>query len=659
MAWIDNPQVDTNSKRSEESELTIRALFTRKNRFLTRTESPDYGVDLVIELMDDNDQVNAFQFAVQIKSSFTSPLIKNDTFISIPFKTSRLGYLCRRKPGLGIIIFYDESAKTAFFEYVETIVDRLSDERPNEDWKLQEDVNIYIPFRNILNENQVSNIYQKMYLRSQNHATMWITEGKKYDLPLSSNNSSNAELDESFINEFEEMGGALLINEQRFSDIHYILSGIKKDRILISPQLLFYGVVAYCELGDIIEAQYYLKRCKQNREKLNDFERELIEMLTPKISFLAGDIEIEELIRRLKIILNSISDPLNETNLKVALLTLEVVSGLDEQKDLLLKFQPYFESIDKLDISDIGKYQLQLNMCEAIGNFTIKIFSKLQEDLQMKERLGVNKETPKTIFRLSQVQRLISFHDDVIETILKYATKNSNDLLKAFSILRRGNFFMQLQFNIAAYQVPCKVDDLINFFRNNYNQLIWSFNILIQKNLYREAQLVLGNAIELQDIFEFSFPNEIRIDFYSKDELIKRIKNIEVQSAIKPFEFHAKKFLEQHKSLRDRREPFNTKMLTDKEIEQLALKALAAYEIPKERIPNIIAELKAYQKFEQFNKNPDIILTIKPHHLMNKSTTYLYPTIFVLRSKKTGFQSNSSSDIDELLTEFKYLMQAP
>lgn len=51
MSFYDDPIVDDNSKRSEESVNAVKSLFTRKNGFISREESPDYGVDLDVELI--------------------------------------------------------------------------------------------------------------------------------------------------------------------------------------------------------------------------------------------------------------------------------------------------------------------------------------------------------------------------------------------------------------------------------------------------------------------------------------------------------------------------------------------------------------------------------------------------------------------------------
>ena len=46
-------------------------------------------------------------------------------FLTLQFKTSRLGYLALRKLASGIIILYDEYFQIFYYEYVEEIINRL------------------------------------------------------------------------------------------------------------------------------------------------------------------------------------------------------------------------------------------------------------------------------------------------------------------------------------------------------------------------------------------------------------------------------------------------------------------------------------------------------------------------------------------------------
>jgi hypothetical protein len=125
MAFNDEPTVDANSERSEESENMLRLLFNKKAGFIYREEKPDYGVDVNIELVDSRGATSKV-FPIQIKSTSALTIVTHSqaTYASIEFKTSRLGYLCRRTPIFGLITIYDEATKRTYFDYVDDIVTR-------------------------------------------------------------------------------------------------------------------------------------------------------------------------------------------------------------------------------------------------------------------------------------------------------------------------------------------------------------------------------------------------------------------------------------------------------------------------------------------------------------------------------------------------------
>lgn len=77
MAFNDNPTVDDNSNKSEESVLKVRTVLSQKNGFISRGETPDYGVDLDIELVE-NKEATSQKFAAQIKSSANPKIIDSN-----------------------------------------------------------------------------------------------------------------------------------------------------------------------------------------------------------------------------------------------------------------------------------------------------------------------------------------------------------------------------------------------------------------------------------------------------------------------------------------------------------------------------------------------------------------------------------------------------
>ena len=87
MSFFDSPTVDDNAKKSEESVLKVKGIFTKRNGFINREENPDYGVDLDVELVLEAHHASSQKFAVQIKSTGKVSTVSKDghKYISLSF----------------------------------------------------------------------------------------------------------------------------------------------------------------------------------------------------------------------------------------------------------------------------------------------------------------------------------------------------------------------------------------------------------------------------------------------------------------------------------------------------------------------------------------------------------------------------------------------
>jgi Domain of unknown function (DUF4365) len=165
MAYGDTPKVDDNSIRSEESVFAVKKILSRRNGFISREESPDYGVDLDVELVNREKGATSQKFAVQIKSAKKIAYVQKEgtEYVVLPFKTSRLSYLCNRTPAYGIIALHEENSEAAYFDYVDAIVPRLDEH--NADWREQETVTIYIA-KQLLTDETALALHERMTTRS-------------------------------------------------------------------------------------------------------------------------------------------------------------------------------------------------------------------------------------------------------------------------------------------------------------------------------------------------------------------------------------------------------------------------------------------------------------------------------------------------------------
>jgi hypothetical protein len=96
--------------------------------------------------------------------------------------------------------------------------------------------------------------------------------------------------------------------------------------------------------------------------------------------------------------------------------------------------------------------------------------------------------------------------------------------------------------------------------------------------------------------------------------------------------------------------------LTDDAILTLAKDALAVYDLPQNRLPNIITELKAIRLFDSRCGNPQIELLTNNSHMADKGTKYAAPPSFVLSHKQLHYQTPPSNDIEQLLAQHKDML---
>lgn len=104
MAFSDNPIIDQYSRNSEESELNLRKFLNQNSGFICRPDVPDMGCDFDVELIKGGS--SNWRFPIQLKSIEAPEIINDGKFISYSFKTSRLGYLMRRIPAMGMVVLY-------------------------------------------------------------------------------------------------------------------------------------------------------------------------------------------------------------------------------------------------------------------------------------------------------------------------------------------------------------------------------------------------------------------------------------------------------------------------------------------------------------------------------------------------------------------------
>ena len=392
MSFFVNPVVDSNAKASDYSVGRVKLIFCQKNGFISREEIPDYGADLDVELIDKESGASGRKFAVQIKSSSDFKLINNNSLISFEFLTSRLGYLYRSVPAYGIVVLFDSKSDEIYFDYVEDIINRLTDKRDSEEWKNQDNVNIHVPVKNVLNVNQAEEIWTKFQNLYDNVESLIGDRGSKFDIPQSDGNIFDFSDPDKIAKELEKHG-TLLLGKSEYGLLDEMLGQITFSGISSSANLRFLAAVTYAEIGKQIDADYFLNKSLAYKRDYSNENYNILEFYKILNDFSLGRISNEIFEEKLQLLKKNVSNLYTllsvDSNIfysKVtALFNKDIMLDEEFEKELFI----FFETIESADIEERRKYLLKVIHSNNIGGFGLKYFHKAVSTMKVRENIGL------------------------------------------------------------------------------------------------------------------------------------------------------------------------------------------------------------------------------------------------------------------------------
>lgn len=660
MSFYQDPLVDDNSKRSEESVNAVKSLFTRKKGFISREENPDFGVDIDVELIAPGKGASSKKFAIQIKSTAVAKEsnYNNEAFLTLQFKTSRLGYLARREPAYGIIILYDEISQTCYFDYVEEIIKRLDELGTREGWRKQETVAILIP-KKVLDEEQLRYIHEKFTSRHDNSHLLLRTHGPKFNIPifdsLCQHNAINLDIHNSNdVADFLEKHGGLLYNEHEFGQIIQLLGKINRSQISKSPELIFLAAITHTQQGDIIEAEYYIRKAGKVAGKLSSEQNNNIEFSKIRLEFLKGNIERVSFLGKLRDIASKSNQIVNQLIIDINVVFLELASSVVESRfepKILAEISALFERIEIADIDEEKRHQLKVYHSENQHNFAVQAFITYYSDFKVKESLKIEVAQVEKLRYASQTILLTNAAEKALRESYLFSIAKKRPLLKATSAHQMAKNFLSLRsaFSMLAPDDRMDIDPekMIKMFSDFHDLAIIGYGIFTEMHLLQNSHESLTTAYEIQKLCLVATGK--LIGSKPAEYIMTIIRLLESDYDFQPFESAVEKFYKPN----HQRDPINILMeASDDVIEGMSKKYLNAYNLPENRLENIVESLKMRKIFHQRCSNPDIELLEDLRHNLNFSTRFIVVPPCILRDKSTGRQTVPSTDIEVLLNEF-------
>lgn len=649
MAFEENPIIDEASKNSEESEIALRSFFTRRNGFILRQESPDYGVDFNCEVAN-SDSPTGKLFAIQLKSKENLTFVydnNNCQFVSFPFKTSRLGYLFRRQPMFGIIALYDNQNRVVYFDYIEDIIARLNDERGNDEWKANEFVNIWIPKSNVLDDSAINILHSKMLNRAKQIDALITAYGQSFQIPSVkqlSGFSNTAFLTIEDLNQF----GLGFAYKFEFELLYRSLDKLSLAEIIRSLPLLHLAALVNTERGRTTEAEYYLRKAVQRQAEYSTEEFQSIVFLKIRVDTALGNISETQCLELLQGLEQEIVGKQNLLMLKLNILNLKV--RLADVRDnafpeLIEEINSFFQYIDTSEIEKTQKILLSLYNCESLSSvLTLYNIYKISQ-FKIKEAFGTPVKKTDTIHWILKMTEFYKAVDQRIADAIDLAEKSAIIVPYAKALFLRAivikNFISSLL--ILREELPfvseaavtldkakrCAeasyvMHDKAGMTYDAYCSLLVLYdvqrliNVLVNKNENSDNSRLLARIRsykEAHDIYE---------NFYSSvDSLLEKLNTKE------------------ERSLADKT---NDELLEDATI------MANANGFDENQKMNLFNDMKAHQIFEKHCKGKGMLLR---HNLLysDPNYTYRWPPTYSIISAVSGIEYGTSRDIYQLLQE--------
>ena len=666
MPFNDLPQADDNALRSEESVLFVRQHLSLKNGFIAREQTPDYGIDIIAELLSATDGATGKTFAIQIKSYIESKTItiNGAKFISLDFKTSRLGYLCKKPPAYGIIVYYDSANNIGYYDFVEEIVRRATIERDGESWKENKDVAIHFPVTNKLNESSSKLIHDIFTRRFANSDLLTATHGAFYGIPCLSP-VPGAQDSLNFMNPSESLKkfGGYLINHNQYWIAYSLFSSISVGEVLKSKDLLFFASLVYAQCGYYLDAKLFLSYSLEKYSDWDEQQSALLDITSYRISLAMGQYTLEDFSVSLKKVYTRLKDKQNATMIESQCLHLKFLLAIKKYgfiKDIISpiieEIKAFIKGLDNLDIQPEAKLLLTLDCAYYLSEaahfqFARDIMqSRIKEGLNMPFAIEVRRGMAENTAEL-----IIQSYRMAID-VLNEAEENDLEATKAHSLFVICNNFFQLEFNSFILKIEidaAQKEETRQLYIQNMRRIITAINLFYNNKLLEDAHNMLCLASETNMLFKKIFGENLpNYDEQIHSQKIEELENEtglvrkkSLMEMVAPFDNHeivdmegtAKKYIE----------------MTDEQLERMSLTLAESMKLPQNRIANVQKDLFESRVFYKQRHCINLLLLQNNEHTMSPNTLYGIPPKWAINCIIKNYQTAETEDIGILLEKLR------
>lgn len=650
MGFWDKPIIDKNSERSEDSVLKSLSFFSLKNGFNSHIVdgTKDYGVDIHCELIDENGATGNM-FPIQIKSAEKAQYIYKNAvkYFTLKFLTSRLGYLCRQVPTYGIIVFYDESNEILYYDFVLEIYNRIRIEKKDETWKEKTHVTIHIPESNQV-KFDLKSIHKTFINRFINTNALIEEYGDDFNIPSIGLRKPIKPVDSNSRRTIEaikllETIGPYLFNQRDYLKITGLLEILAK-RDFHRPRISYIAAITYTEVGELLDADYFLKLSYARKEQYSGEEFFALEMQRFKVDFSLGLYDKGELLTKLKNLRENCENTDNLRNIDININMLEInqkIGKLSFDKNIISEVERIFEDIEQLTNNEEQKYFQKIFQSENL----IGVLTRLYSDYLNDNRLLINENRFEPLKnRSNELKEIMSSFEKVVYIIndsLEYANTNNNKLMKAHALHKLAVAFFSM--NLSHFineKSPKDKHEAQTILESSIHNTISAYNLFIEIEVYQFAYHAITLAYEIYRLSE-----EWLGIYFERIGSIEQIKK-EVEN-FRNYEFYNQFNSVIDKVVNDSVDKKQPKDLNDDELAILADRILKIKNLPNDRKVNLLNELKSFRHFEKKCKNEDLVLL--SNQVYNGDSAYSVPSHYAIVSKNTGIIYAKGFNVDDMM----------
>ncbi|MDD4352729.1 MAG: DUF4365 domain-containing protein [Candidatus Omnitrophica bacterium] len=655
MAFDDSPIVDENSKTSQESILAVRSFFTKKAGFIAREIADDYGIDIEVELVLESSKASAWSFPIQIKSNAQATTVKHGgkQFITFSFLTSRLGYLCRRFPAYGIVVLYDEGRKSCFYDYVENIIKRVTDQRDNEEWKRQDNVNINIPIDQLLSEAEINKISGKIKRRFENCSVLISEHGNKFDIPsLFTAQKDPSDFDSPWkIIKFIENYGIALFNKQDYLLVDFLLSKLTFSQINQSSKLLFIAALTYEGMGKYIDAEYFVNKCLQQTSEYSAEEKIFLKYLKSEIECAFGNLSSQEYESGMQYVFDHLEEGELRLCVKARLLHLKICkTNIDKEglEKILLEIGEIVDSVDKTTLSAVMKYHYKVYLATDMFFILANLLTRLAGEIKIREIIYRHVSLKERIDAAHILLPILKVASEIYQTALDFATKGNDNLLKGYIYYGHGLVSFLIDSNLLLLN---KASSGLKEVSSIYKMVVVAYEYFVKAGLMRNAYKAISVAYDINKTCQLFF--KLNITGTNEEKLLSIMRKMEadlgVPGYISDVENNYNKFVE----IRNTNPETQWQSMSVDEKEKYVKDFIKIAGIPQDRKVNVMADMVFLSEAAKALEGSGFQVLQNLKHTESRETMYAFPLKYILECNKCGFRTPEGSTLDELLNHKK------